>query len=837
MRRALSLRGDALYRLGKYSDAAATQRQVSRLALRDGDIRSHLASRNILAMCLYRAEKYAESVAEYDMLYGYWMKLGDIREMGNTLLNKSNAQAFSGDYQAALNTAKDALAQLPADQENIAGQRCSLLSNMGAYALRLKQYDEAEGYLAQAISGAEALGQEPTLIRSRFSLIDIFNCTDRFMKAVEQYTVLMELFWQRQEYAMLTEALRKALDLLLCNKYTSIAKDLQDRWEKQFSQMEGGKEFFQKQVAAGISDSHIIVQKKEQLALARSQGEPQKTAQACRELSSVMLSADQGQALDILLEAASLYRQCGQEEEVTQCLEEAVILLFEKGTIQDAAHFRRIMAQIQDPTVHRITAIWEQIGTSQPLRTPKDEKKISLLNQILGKKKSSNPVTVPNLLEELVTYAGNYENLVLRCLVDIMGQVIRSCTAQQILKLTETLNTSAKEILIYQIDKAMLQDFHEDIAALTKDHSSATASEKLAYYEKCLEVLHGLQCDNAAAIAGNLALIFRRRKDYEKTIRYHTISTEAYKKQGKLRDYFIEMMNTATAYDQFGKTDQAVNLLRQGIQEAADAGEPRLEASMAGNLASILSHANSSGAHEEILRCFAIEEQYFRYSGSSRDLVISLLNQIIYMHKSSEYTQWKDKLAEAGKLIRRNRFHEFENTLVQLERLAAKASGNSQSNADQVKENIRQLLGDCYELAELKTEDGIFHAICNPKETSQTENELLHLLLNPCAPYQAEVALLCQPKMRTRDAVTEIKKYVQWWNEQGEYSLRLLEKDIILQARTTLYGSNWEDITAQFDRLQKFWEADKACMGMMCIGLHDLPLLQELKQKLLNDNQ
>ncbi len=681
MRRALSLRGDALYRLGQYSDAAATQRQVSRLAFRDGDLRSYLASRNILAMCLYREEKYTESVAEYDILYHYWKKLGDIREAGNTLLNKSNALALSGDYRAALETAEDALTRLPAEQETLASLRCALLSNMGIYALKLKLYDEAERYLTQSITDAEAAGQEHTAIRSRSSLIEIYKQTDRFMKAVEQYTAQLELLWQRQEYALLTDALRKAVDLLLCNKYASMAKDLQTRWEKRFSQIEGGKEFFHKQVDAGISDSHLIAQKKEQLALARSEGSTEKMARACYELACAMLSADQGQALDILLEAASLCRQCGQDTQSGKYLEEALVLLFEKGVPKDQALFRRIMAQTKDPAVCRITSIWEQLGTVRSLQTAAEEQKFSFFKKM----KPHSAASVPELLVELVRYAENYENLVLRCLVDTVEQMIDHCTAQQIIHLVQALHDSAAEVLSYRIDKAMLRNFHEDIAALTREYSSPAASEKLTYYEKCLEVLDALGSTNAPAIAGNLALIYRRREDPEKTIRYHTISTEAYKKQGKLRDYFIELMNTATAYNQFGQTDQAVTLLRRGMEETAAAGEKGLEASMAGNLASFLSRTGDPGDHEEILRCFSIEEQYFRYSGSSRDLVISLMNQIIYLHKNTDYAGWKDKLEEAGKLIRSNRFREFEKALAQLEWLAENSArtGGGSPNGDQ----------------------------------------------------------------------------------------------------------------------------------------------------------
>ena len=841
MRRALSLRGDALYRLGRYSDAAAVQQQVSRLSLCDGDLRAYLASRNVLAMCLYKNEKYAEAIAEYDILHRYWTKLGNVRETCTVLLNKCNALSFSGDYRAALETARAARDQLPTDQKNLAGLRASFLSNMGAYAMQMELYSEAENYLLQSIAEAEALEQNSTIIRSNYSLIQIYNQTDQFMKAVERYTVQLELLWAHQEYAALTRALREAMNLLLSNKYTSMAKDLEARWEERFAQMPGGKEFFDKQARAGVSDSQTIARKKEQLAMVRSEGDPGKIAHACYDLANELSSADKEQALKILLEAASLFRQCGQENKTRTCLEEALILLFDKGRPHNKELYELTINHVTDPTIRRIAFLWEQIGDSQLPSVSTGGKKHFLFNRKSGKDaKNTKSASVPEMLEELVTYDGVYEKLVLRCLVDIVDQIINQCTAPQIIQLVHALNESNAKILSFRLDGAMLKDNQKDIQALTKDYHSPMALEKLAYYEKCMEVLEVLQSTNIAAVAGNLAIIYRRRKDQDKTIRYHTLSTTLYKKNGNIRDYLIETMNTATAHDQFGQQQQAVSLLRVGIEEAASAGEQRLEASMAGNLASILSRIGDPADHEEVLRCFSIEEQYFRNARSHRDLVISLLNQIIYLNETANYDVWRDKLAEAGKLIRAYHFREFEKTLAKLEWLAKSSRTNCETiTANQAETDLRQLLlaEDVYEMNSLKEENGVFCALCRPKTPSQTELEQLQLFLDPSVPNQVDAIFLCRPNLASTSAVPQIQKFVEWWNSQGEYHLRLFADDMVLRATCRIQAAEWQDIIVRFKRVRKLWEADRACLSMMCIGMNDLPLFQGLKLKILNDDQ
>lgn len=841
MRRALSLRGDALYRLGRYSEAADVQRQVGSLALREGDLRSYLAARNILAMCLYREKKFDGSVAECDSLFAYWMKLGNLREASGVLTNKCNALHLSGDHRVALETARAYLEQLPAGDKALSGVRCSLLANMGVYAQEMGDKDAAERYLLKSIEDAQTNGQEATVIRSRFALINLYKQSDQFMKAVELYKKQMDLLWERREYRLLTDALQDAVKLLLGHKYARLARELQDEWEKRFSQLEGGRAFFDKQVKAEAADSQRIDRLEQKLALSRSEGDPEKIALAYCELAQAVMGENRDRAVEYLLDAAGNYRAGGQESRYGDCLRDALVLLFDKGVIQNKPLYSKTLGMVTDPKVRRILRLWEKIGASQTEKPAVEERKYAFLDRLLGRTQPEKPAgDISEMLDEIVSYCGAHEELVLRCLMDVAEPMVVRCSAGQLTQIGQAMPTKSKNVLLYRLESVMLKDLEKDITELSKDYRSPMAEEKLGYYEKCVQVLEVLQSNNIAAAAGNLGIIFRRREEQDKALRCHRLSMELYKKNGKTRDYLIELMNMATCYERFGQLDQAVALLRQGMAEAAAAGERGMEAAMAGNLAAFRSRAKDGAAHEEVLQCFSIEERCFRDIGSHRDLAISLLNQVKYLMDSGSREDWLPKLEEAGRIIRENRFQEFEKVLARLEWMANQGQPAAPSMDEaQAARNLQLLLDTdgTYRIDSLKLEDGTYHAVCMPKNESKTEAELLHLFLDPGAGNQVNAIFLCQPRMVHKQAADEVEKFVNWWNEQGQYRLILRKPELILQANCAVRAANWSEVIRRFSSYRKLWQADKSCLSMMCIGMFDLPLYQGLKLKLLNEDQ
>jgi tetratricopeptide (TPR) repeat protein len=818
MIRAMAMRGEALYLLQRYDQAEPVHRRVEGLTLRNGELRPYLSARNILAMCLYRNEKYEESVAEFDALIHYWRKLKDDRETTAVIMNKANALAISGDYRGALDYQKQ---ELPQISEQLQDLKAQLLGNMGHYAMELGLYEEAEGYLLQSLAIVRTLGLSQTEIRCRYNLIKCYEKTDRFTQLVEQYQLLLELLWEHRAYNDLTKTLKKLIELLLINKYGTMARDLQAQWEERFSKMEGGKEFFNAQLNARVFDSQRLDRLKEQLALAQSEGDHSQIAKLCHEMAGVANSEDPEQALSCLLKAAYHYGLCGQEDQKRKCLGQALGMVYKEGIPKDQWQHTKVLERLDDTGLRRIAALWEQIGKAEDQQAPSVQ-------------------SVPQLLQELMTYGKTHTDAVQQCLTDLVHKIITLCSAQQIIKLISGLPEAAGESFSDVLEDKMLENFQRDIEDLTRDYHSPAALRKLAYYDKCMMVLEERKSPNVAAIAGNLAIIYRRRKEEEPTIRCHRISTEAYKRAGKTYDYLIELMNTATAYNELGKKAEAVELLRQGIKEAAQAGEAKLEAAMAGNLASFLCRSGNPEVHEEVMQCFAIEEGYFRNRGAKRDLVISLLNQIIYLQQHPKDATWLEKLREAGELIRSNRFHEYEKVLAQLEwRAKAARPAGETGSSDSAKDRVQQLLAreELYQIDDFGMDDGVYRVLCSPKSPSRTEKEQLCLFLHPDASNQLDVMCLCQPRVLGKNIEETIRRYVAWWNSLPEYHLEFREDETILLATWRIQAADWSGVIDQFSRFRRLWDGDKHCFVGMCMGLDDLAMFQGAKLRILNDDK
>ena len=816
VQRSLAMRGDALYQLGRYGEVEAVQRRVLELALQSGAMRNYLAARNVLGMCQYRQNQFDESVRTFEELYACWKKLGDEPEAANVKMNKCNALYLSGDVRGALETARELYGTIPDGASvKLRSLKLAALSNIGYYQLRLKEYGAAEATLRKAVSACEEAGAEVTLRNSLAHLTELYIQTGRHMQAVDLYQRQMELCWRRKEYAALMRRLKQAARLLLSSHYFAAAEELQEKWRARFDRLPGGAEFFRREIhAAVVVDAQEAERLKEQLVLARSAADARQAAGLCSRLAGILGPDDWEQSAEYLLEAAELYRQAGDGAQAEDCLYRAAARLFEKGRVRSQTLLARLVDRVSDPTALRVIRLWERSGGGA------------------------------DGLREIVSCANACEGLVTCCLLDLTERIIEVCSAQQMIDMIGDLPEKAGQALRRQVGAAMLKNASEDTAFLVENYTGPAAEEKLAYYEKCMQVMEALKAEQFAGIAGNLATVYRRRNEEEKTFRCHTISLELYQKSGETRDYLIEMMNMATAYQHFHRPEQAIELLQRGIKEAGETGIRNIEASMAGNLASLLIQKRDPALFEEIMRCFEIEERYFRDAGEVRDLAISLLNQLVFYANSKRINgDPKKKLEEAGRLIRKNRFHEFERILLPLEQALA-GGGPPQGVSIGPKEAERRLTRllaaeNAYRLDSLTVQEGqVYHAVCKPREPEAAGAELVHLFLPAAAPEELTAVFLYQPKLAHKDAAAAAGQFVDWWDRQGApYQLQLHADDMVLQADHRMRAGDWDGVTQAFGRFLKFWTVDKLIINMICMGLADPEMYQEIKRKLLREDQ
>ena len=837
VRRALTMRGEALYMAGQYHEAAENQREACRLALQYGDMRAYLSAQNILGMCKYREGRFDEAIGIFDRLAILWNRVRNEKEVAAVRLNKCNALYLKNDHEGALRTAQEAYDRIKnLDDDTLGHIRTSLLGNMGTYTTTLNRYEEAETYLLQAIQNARSLHSEGTLVNAMHQLAAVYQKSGRPMLAVDLLRELMELHWERKDHQLLINTVLDAETILLTHHYYIQAEELRTSWEERFSALPGGKQLFDRKFSNNKPDSLSIELLRQKLVLARSADDPLMIAKASSSLAHALADTNPVEAAELQLRAAEACKQQGAAKECSNHLCTALHLLFCKGTLRSVPLFDKVIRVMTDPVEKRIAMLWKQFS-DQPQNKSK-----GLLTGILRilsprEKKLSNAQT----LLEISSHARTHPDLVNACLDDLSDILIASCSAREIMDIIHTLPRSHAESLSNKIAYSMLRTCNQDTGKLVCKPTGSEADALLASYEKYTQVLSGLDHEGAASVAGNIATIFRRREEQEKCFRYHGISMDYYKKAGKMRDYLIELLNLSTAYHEFSKEDQAISLLRQGMKESAEAGEESLLASFAGNLASFLFQNGHTDAHEEILSCFRTEESFFRKSGSQRDLAISLTNQIRYQLtlEDPDMADLSSKLSEAEELARQYRLQQFIPVLEQLRwefstRFDTAASPHFADAAVRLQQFLEKAGG--YRSEHVSQEGSMLHAVCVPFENSPTGKELLHLFLPLDDETRLDMVFLCQPLLIANEA-GNMEAYIQWWNHQGQYQLTLHREARVLQADFHLFADHPDGLVSQFDRCHKLFSADEIVMQMVYLGMDELRMHQDMKMKHLCQEQ
>lgn len=833
MIRALSMKGDVLYRRGECDDAKLIHQKVARIALNEGKLREHLAAMNILGMCHYRMSEYNDSIAVFDKLASYWGKLSDSNEIGVAVMNKCNALCFKGDINGALICAEDYYNQISNDS-SLKRICASLLGNMGRYATDLGLFEKAENYLLLSIEYSKELGQEPTLLNAYTSLIELYTLTEKFGKIIDYRKEQMDFLWDREAYYDVIAALDKTISFLLQYKYVAQANKLDALWKEKFSTIPGGLEFFEQRTKAEALDVVKINKLKEEAIIAKSERNTQKEAQLYCDIAQALHRTNKDTATEYLLTAALLYKGISETNSFFDCISNSIILQFNDGAVRNEDLLTKALKHADNNDVNAIVDLWLKLAKASNAAKEAPTKKV------FGLFSKKSPESSYELLCSLVQYITSFESLVTSCLMDVSRQIVSSCTSEELINIIDKVPESHKKMVSDSLASVMIDQFNKNHALMLRDYLSPQSTEKVELYEDYLVFLKHVDNVNTAGIAGNLALIFRRRKDKEKTLYYHTMSIEAFKKADKTQDYLIEVLNMATAYFEFNELDKAFDLLRKGLQEALENNEENLVASIAGNLASQLIKFGRTDNTEEILRCFELEENFFRSVGNMRDLSISLLNQLMYLQEKADPSEWLPKLAEATEIVKENDFKEFMPVLAKLEWFASKNDEPSdKTNEISIEDKVKTLLSTNkdYSLVDIRLEDGAYHFICIPTTEEKTGVEQLHILCDRNASCEIEIVCLYRPNIQQPNNLPKLKEYINWWNSFEDYLLNFNEEENVLQAHTNLVAPNWEELGKLLEVFLSLWKADRINTLTLILGILELPLCQSAKLKLINPDE
>lgn len=380
------------------------------------------------------------------------------------------------------------------------------------------------------------------------------------------------------------------------------------------------------------------------------------------------------------------------------------------------------------------------------------------------------------------------------------------------------------------------KDMEKDMDELMQDYLSPKVREKLAFYEKIVCLMEAFQDEKIADLAADLGMIYDRRKEPDKSLKYHEKSMVYYEIAGNMTCYLMELMNVSETLDKLGQSAKAINVLRMGLRKAAETKKEVLEVNVAQTLLAILIKADDEQNSGEILKCFDIWEKYVRGAASQSDLANFLFNKLVYL-KKEDVDVWKPVLEEFGQIVRENGLKEFEHRLEELERLAKRreeiaAEGNV-SSLEEVLELITELLPQDNKFVITKTSqsDEKYFVICEPETESDEESEIWHFCVNKKEPPEMNVVIHYAPLLCAENAVEHIKAYIKWWMNYLMYGVRYDEEQKCINAVLNVKAESREEIIRLFNYQRKLWDVDKANFLMLGMDYSDIDMCKELKKR------
>lgn len=821
MQTALSMRASALYRLGKGGESLSIVRRTGKMAYGAGALRDYLSTLNMTAMCYYRDKRYDESIDIFDKLFKYWQKVGDKKEQCSTLLNKSNALYLGGRAQEALDTVESFYGTVK-DDGTLQGNLAAFCGNMGVYAMELGDCEKSERYLLESIEVSKRIGLESTLANAYDSLANLYKKTDSLKKCIDLYAEQMEFHWRRREYEKVMTVYKKSFSWLSSSNHKQQALDLEASWKARFSQIEGGDDYFEQKSDRHAADAFAAEKLLERVKLAASAGDLRAEAEAYMELSDVCKKEDPARAAEYLVRAAMDFIRLEDQKMRIDVLEAALRMLFCEGQIVDMQICDTVVAVADDEAFGAIADIWRQLGDlSYAAKLEEEGKMLS---------EGGSDDALNSLIGDLLRYREKNEYLVVGCLDDLAGYLSKALSEDAILSLFSYISEKYRDDLKNRFDSQMSAELTVDLNYLMKNYFGKRADTLIARYEKYTHVLRELGGINAPAIAGNLALIYRRRKESEKAFEYHALSADLFRRAGKMDDCFIEILNGATARKELSSVEDAIELLRDGLREAIEKANRKYQAMIAGNLASALMDTMREEDRAEIESCFAIEERYFREAGYARDLTVSLVNQSIYYLKQGvSVSRWAHKVREARKLATEGKLGEFSAVLSRLEWDVSRTHREKAEDDDGFRKTVTELFEKSgYTLHSFDREEKCYYVIIDPKKKDRLYAESIHAVAPFTRDFFLNVVALISPSMY-KDEAPVLEEYIEWWNEFQKYTLTWDKERKLIKANIYLQGKDWEHVGISFEEFKKMWDADKMNCTALMIGAIDLDSCRQAK--------
>lgn len=637
-----------------YETAKHFLKKAKKIAALNGNVRIFLSICNVEGMCNNRLHEFNVAQQLFERCVNIWKKVGNEREAASVCVNICNMYHEKGETKRAISFAKEVVEQLKnSPSENVRALIPGLLNNIGQYQIIEDMDDEGEKTLLQVLEDLEGDSYSITAANVKMALAKFYKKKDFTVKAAEYYELAADTYFKLREHKKTVYALKGAFECLKRGNLVEQFRKVYEKWETMFGTVPNGATYFHREMEYTAVDLIRIEALEEQLVVARSEGNLQKEAELKSEIAQLWLFEDQKKALQNLIEVADIYLRLNEKEAFIQTAEEGICWLIRSPSLDEKSliYFVSLLPPEEQDMVDRWKTMKSISEELQKRCDPHLQWQFQELAQTL---------LVPT-----------------RCVLSVsilseqLESVLSYCSSDTVESLFNLASKNPKTNRVLYMAASRI-DHASDFNKLRLEYIGDKADCLVQKMWNLILLLQLEEDEEAATVSGNLALIYRRRKEKELTFFYHKKSIDLYQKAGKQHDCLIETLNLATAYRDFGAFPKAIALLREALRDAQESKDQIMCGVIAGNLAALLSqHNDYAVSDEEVLQLFETEERILNDGKEYRSLVISLNNQIIHLLQlpTPDYKLIEEKLVKAKSYVDEYQLKEFEKQINKLENL------------------------------------------------------------------------------------------------------------------------------------------------------------------------
>lgn len=828
---AMIAKGRVLYKQGNFKKTLHYFEQAQKACLAQGDLKGYYAILDDIGKVLRRNGDYESAESCYITSMNGYYKTGDIKNALATKLNLSNLYLFCEEEEKAFETCLQICVEAKRI-ENGQGIYASAVGNLGHISLMMNK-PEAEKYALESFKIAKKIGHLESMFNSTINLIQLYRDKGFYGKGIVHLQEVEEIFAEHKMMNELCELIDSELEFLQLAHLSDKLDERKCYWDTRFLEITGGitnYSLFENNHFHVMMDTRNYSELLKQEKLYCDAYDIPKLFETLNERFNILAYQKHSflEAISVLDELIRISKQYYEHENFAQdYLAKKFLFVLEAKlknknfeNFDEVAFFREQLQLLTDVKLSHFFKLW-----------------YDLLNEL----KNSNIKKIKTILLNIyMNFLGNDIDInYLFCFSEGVSSIVADKFFSNILEdifsaINENSRTSNE--LKDKLKKILLSPSKEKVfdilIVLQRDYKQESTKQLLEFCEKIIILALKINDADAASLAGNIALIFRRLGDKDKTFYYHKLSAQRFQEENRKRDALIEMLNLSSAYSSFNYPGDAISKLREAKEAALDMEESGILAAICGNLASLL--FSTKGDYYEIKDLYEYEENYYYSNKEYRELVISLINQYkFYCYYDARIAA--QKLEEAISLIKQYKLHEFDSMISGYSQLKFRKS-ISEENFDMLNDKIKEWMNEMpgtqqCQIVEKTSDGSIFFRVVTDEKSIYIKEVVVKV--DAKSAYLI-IQVTAHSKITRENLLHDITNYINWWKSvTRNYIDYDVEKDAIIFEMIFEIQNTDRNFVAYVDKMfmefNQEWEKEEMILTLISFGIDDIEMIKKIR--------